>query len=927
MSSSPDAARREPRREPGPDARPEQAYAATAALRELLDLLAGDAPAEQFARPAATARAAGASGAELTAIDEATQTALRVRRTLNQHQRREAELTALFDTAGDLAALRDLDAVLRAIVHRAKLLLRTDVAYLSLNDPAGGDTYMRVTDGSVSAAFQNLRLGMGEGLGGLVAQTARPYATGDYEVDPRFQHTTTIDSAVLEEGLHAILGVPLRQGTHVIGVLYAADRTARTFTPDEVALLSSLADHAAIAIDSARRMEETRAALVDLNAASQTIRAHSEALRRAEDAHDRLTDLVLRGGDFTEVATAIGALLRGGTLIHDADGTELARVDAEGAGQGRLDAGEAGQGPLGADGAGQDRVDAFGANGAGLGHVDTGGAGLAHVDTGGMGPAHVGADGAGLAHVDTGGMGPAHVGADGAGLGHLDTDGTGLTRVDAGPGAHTSDAEPGAQTSAADSGTHASDADPGTHASDADPGTRMSAANPRTHTPEPSPRTHTSTTAPRTHPAEPSPHARSTEPSPGTRSSKAAPSTRSAAPNPRTYPSEPSPRTYPSEPSPRTYPSEPTPRTHPSTTVPHPHPSEPIPHPHPSTTTPRTHPSTTGPRTHPSEPTPRTPPPAKAIAASRASGRAVPLDGTWVCAVLAGAELLGSIALTGRADLGEADRRLFERAAVVTALLLLLRRSAAEAEDRVRGELLGDLLSLSGTPGRLTARARRLDVDLAFPHSVFVAHSEAASRRLLLSCAARAARSRRGLSGLHHDHVVLVMPADDTGARARALATELTQAAGAPVTVGAAGPATGPEALSQAHAEALRCLSALRALGHTGRGADLPDLGFLGVLLGEDTNLDSYVRRTLGPVLDYDTKRGTELIHTLRAYFACGMSQSKAKDSLHVHVNTVVQRLDRIGHLLGPDWQSPERSLEIQLALRLHAYTWATGTP
>ncbi|GAA3106614.1 helix-turn-helix domain-containing protein [Streptomyces rectiviolaceus] len=643
MSSSPDAAHA---------AHAAHREQACAALRELLDLLAQDAPAEQFARPAAAARAAGASDAELTAIDDATQTALRVRRTLNQHQRREAELTALFDTAGDLAALRDLDAVLRAIVHRAKLLLRTDVAYLSLNDPAAGDTYMRVTDGSISAAFQNLRLGMGEGLGGLVAQTARPYATGDYEVDPRFQHTTPIDSAVLEEGLHAILGVPLRQGTHVIGVLYAADRTARAFTPDEGALLSSLADHAAIAIDSARRMEETRAALVDLNEASQTIRAHSEAMLRAEDAHDRLTDLVLRGGDFTEVATAIGALLRGGTLIHDGDGTELARVDA----------------------------------------------------------------------------------------------------------------------------------------------------------------------------------------------------------------------------------------------------------------------------------TSRTPP-AKAVAASRASGRAVPLDGTWVCAVLAGPELLGSIALTDRADLGEADRRLFERAGVVTALLLLLRRSAAEAEDRVRGELLGDLLSLSGTPGRLASRARRLDVDLALPHAVFVAHSEAASRRLLLSSAARAARTHHGLSGLHHDHMVLVLPADDTGSRARALAAELTQAAGAPVTVGAAGPATGPEALAQAHAEALRCLSALRALGHTGQGADLPDLGFLGVLLGDDTNLDSYVRRTLGPVLDYDTKRGTELIHTLRAYFACGMSQSKAKESLHVHVNTVVQRLDRIGHLLGADWQSPERSLEIQLALRLHAYTWATTSP
>lgn len=305
------------------------AHNASRELLNLLNLLADNAPAEDFARPATAARARGAGVGELAAIDEATDTALQIRRTMSEHRRRETELTALFDTAGDLAALRDVDAVLRAIVHRARLLLRTDVAYLSLNDEAAKDTYMRVTDGSVSAAFQQVRLGMGEGLGGLVAQTARPYATGDYPSDPRFRHTIPIDSAVLEEGLRAILGVPLRQGTVVIGVLYAADRTARDFAPDEVALLSSLADHAAIAIDSARMMEETRAALVDLNAASRTIRAHSQAMRRAEEAHDRLTDLVLRGGDFTEIATAIGAVLQGGTVIHDADGIELARVDAE----------------------------------------------------------------------------------------------------------------------------------------------------------------------------------------------------------------------------------------------------------------------------------------------------------------------------------------------------------------------------------------------------------------------------------------------------------------------------------------------------------------------------------------------------------------------------------------------------------------------
>ncbi|MGW8887179.1 helix-turn-helix domain-containing protein [Streptomyces sp. NPDC055749] len=612
-------------------------------MRQLLDLLAQGAPAEAFARPAAAAQERGAPADEVSDVAEAAEVALRIRRTLSQHRRREVELAALFDTASDLAALRDLDSVLRAIVRRAKLLLGTDITYLSLNDEAAGDTYMRVTDGSVAAAFQQVRLGMGEGLGGLVAQTARPYVTDDYQADTRFHHTTTIDSAVLEEGLRAILGVPLRVGPQIIGVLYAADRAPREFTAAEVALLSSLADHAAIAIDSARLLEETRAALVDLNAASETIRAHSEAMHRAEQAHDQLTDLVLRGGGTDDVADAIATVLDCGILIHDTDGAELARSRTE---------------PL--------------------------------------------------------------------------------------------------------------------------------------------------------------------------------------------------------------------------------------------------------------------PPPALAVAASRASGRAVPLDGIWVCAVLAGPELLGSIVLTGQPDLSDADRLLFERASVVAALLLLLRRSVAETEDRVRGELLTDLLSLAGDPSTLTARARRLGVNLTRHHSVFVMHSDVAARHRLLAAAARSGQARGGLAGLHHDHVVLVTPTEAAGPAAQELAAELSQAVGSQVTVGAAGPATRPAGLAAAHTDAHRCLSALRALGHTGQGAALSDLGFVGVLLGDQADLTGYVQNTLGPVLDYDALRGTDLVGTIDAYFAQGASLTRTKAALHVHVNTVVQRLERVGRLLGQDWSSPARALEIQLALRLH---------
>ena len=154
-----------------PRALPDAAY---------LALLTRRAPAEAYDEPLAEARAAGAGPEELAALESGKLLALRIRAELEGRRRREAELTALIETVHDLAGLRDLDDVLRAIVQRARSLLGTEVAYMTLNDNERGDTYMRVTEGSVSARFQQLRLGMGEGLGGLVAQTARPYVTDDY---------------------------------------------------------------------------------------------------------------------------------------------------------------------------------------------------------------------------------------------------------------------------------------------------------------------------------------------------------------------------------------------------------------------------------------------------------------------------------------------------------------------------------------------------------------------------------------------------------------------------------------------------------------------------------------------------------------------------------------------------------------------------
>jgi transcriptional regulator with GAF, ATPase, and Fis domain len=103
--------------------------------------------------------------------------ALQLREQMESQRRREAELAALYDTAGDLTAIRDLDEILGAIVRRARQLLRCDMTYLSLNDHTEGASYMKVTDGALTAEFRTLRLPLGTGLLGLVAQTGEPWFT------------------------------------------------------------------------------------------------------------------------------------------------------------------------------------------------------------------------------------------------------------------------------------------------------------------------------------------------------------------------------------------------------------------------------------------------------------------------------------------------------------------------------------------------------------------------------------------------------------------------------------------------------------------------------------------------------------------------------------------------------------------------------
>ncbi|GHJ34200.1 hypothetical protein TPA0910_86330 [Streptomyces hygroscopicus subsp. sporocinereus] len=80
--------------------------------------------------------------------------------------------------------------------------------------------------------------------------------------------------------------------------------------------------------------------------------------------------------------------------------------------------------------------------------------------------------------------------------------------------------------------------------------------------------------------------------------------------------------------------------------------------------------------------------------------------------MLAGEMMLGGLLIgDGTVELGAVEQRTIERAAQITALLTLKQDAVLHAEDHVRGELLGDLVSpdvrrRASLPARL--RARRL---------------------------------------------------------------------------------------------------------------------------------------------------------------------------------------------------------------------------
>src|SRR6266851_6797643 len=162
---------------------------------------------------------------------------------------REHEARVLYETTGRFGELKDCPSLLIAIVEGAVTL--TQASYGSTVFPDGDDMVAhRLVPPERRAA---VRLKMAGCLAGLAFTSGVPQVANDAPNDSR------VDRASARSlGVRNLACVPLQHGGRVIGVLSVGDKEVGPFTEQDVVRLRAFAHHAAVALENARLLRETK---------------------------------------------------------------------------------------------------------------------------------------------------------------------------------------------------------------------------------------------------------------------------------------------------------------------------------------------------------------------------------------------------------------------------------------------------------------------------------------------------------------------------------------------------------------------------------------------------------------------------------------------------------------------------------------------
>lgn len=195
-----------------------------------------------------------------------------------QAERRRREAEELARIGRSLTETLDLKAIGERVVSSVLNLFSVKGSTLRLRQPDGsmircaaaGEVFAQTSSGGVMPASF--------GLASRAFAVGKPIWCADMLKDPEVQLSADMREHILQTGNGSIITVPLRAHENLIGTLTLADRTGRSYSDSEIALLQTFAVQVALAVQNARHYEETQAHLKRIEALREIDQAITSTL-------------------------------------------------------------------------------------------------------------------------------------------------------------------------------------------------------------------------------------------------------------------------------------------------------------------------------------------------------------------------------------------------------------------------------------------------------------------------------------------------------------------------------------------------------------------------------------------------------------------------------------------------------------------------
>ncbi len=160
-------------------------------------------------------------------------------------------LRIFHDVARALTSTLAVDEVLQTIMTKMTQFFGPEKWSLLMVDEATNDLYYAVAIGENPQSLRGLRIKMGEGIAGWVAETGNPLVVPDVNADAQWAEFAKANSGL---NIQSIACLPIRSGDKTLGVIQLLNSKLDLMSEYSISFLRILCDYAAIAIQNARSM-------------------------------------------------------------------------------------------------------------------------------------------------------------------------------------------------------------------------------------------------------------------------------------------------------------------------------------------------------------------------------------------------------------------------------------------------------------------------------------------------------------------------------------------------------------------------------------------------------------------------------------------------------------------------------------------------